>query len=439
MIGMLETFASFALVLGILVFVHEFGHFVVAKWLGIGVPVFSLGLGPRILGFRRGGTDYRISAIPLGGYVRLQGDESDEERTGAPEEFLTRPRWQRLLVFLSGATVNVLVALAVMWAVFFAYGIDEVKSPDEYPVVGAVLPDSTAAAAGLRRGDRVIAIDGKDARQPETFFNEILMSPGTRKAVTLEREGRRLQVQMNTGSDSKHHLGDPGVDLLRDDSDPPAVDRVTSDSPAERAGLRPGDRVLAALGKRGIREIELRALLEASAGKPVVLEIDRAGKVLSLTVVPRDEGGRGRIGVAFRPSGLVHRELTLGQAAAESWKLNVQYSKTLFLTLQKLMRGDISVRTFSGPIEIARFSRQAVQGLQSFLVFLAFISLQLGILNLMPIPVLDGGHVLILAIEGVMRRDLSDRVKERVMQAGFVFLLAFFCLVIYFDVIKTAF
>jgi regulator of sigma E protease len=304
-------------------------------------------------------------------------------------------------------------------------------------VVGAVAPGSPAARAGLLRGDRVLAVEGRDARLPETFFEEVLMSPDTVRKVTVERGGERLEVSLNTGSDPTYRLGSPGIDLLREDSEAPVVDLVSPGEPAETAGISPGDRVVEADGRPMAGELDLRALLQASPGRRVALTLERDGRRRTVEVVPRDVGGSGRIGVAFRAAGLVHRELGVGEALREAWRQNVQLSKTLFVTLDRLFRGDISVRAFSGPLEIARYSRQAVRGLETFLSFLAFISLQLGILNLLPIPVLDGGHILMLGIEAVMRRDLSDRVKERVMQVGFFFLLGFFVLVMYFDADKS--
>ena len=203
MIGFLQTAFAFILVLGILVFVHEFGHFLAAKSFGIAVPTFSLGFGPRLFGFRRKETDYRISLIPLGGYVRMAGDEADEQRTGAPEEFLSRPRWQRFVVFVAGATFNIVLALLVMWLALWLYGKQEVKIAETPPVVARVLDGSTAQAAGIRQGDRILKIEGRDARDPKTRFEEEVMSPGAHKTIELERDGAPLSIELDMGSDSR--------------------------------------------------------------------------------------------------------------------------------------------------------------------------------------------------------------------------------------------
>jgi regulator of sigma E protease len=215
------------------------------------------------------------------------------------------------------------------------------------------------------------------------------------------------------------------------------VEIVVGGGAAERAGMKRGDLIVDVDGRVPTGELEIRAILEKSAGRAMPITIEREGQRQTLTVTPRDEGGKGKIGVLFADGNRVHRDLTLGQSFAASLDWNLDITRSVFQTLGKLVKREISVRAFSGPIEIARVSREAVRGLQSFLTLLALISLQLGILNLMPIPVLDGGHILILATEGLLRRDLSDRVKERVMTAGFVFLLAFFGLVIFFDILKA--
>jgi regulator of sigma E protease len=433
----LQTALSFIVVLGILVFVHEFGHFIVAKAFKIGVPVFSLGFGPRLGGFRRKETDYRISAVPLGGYVRLAGDEADEARTGAPEEFLTRPRWQRFLVFVAGATFNIILAISVMTGVFAIWGRDEFVRPETFPTIADVLPASPAATVGLRGGDKVLRIGGQDARDLHTQEEQILLSPDQTKSVEIERDGVASTVSMSTGSDPVYHLGAPGWRLIQEGGGPPEVELVMGGSPAEKAGLKRGDKVVGLDGRAPQGEMELRALLEKSAGREVRMKISRAGQEQEIVVTPKDESGKGKIGVMFADGNRVHRTLSIGGAFAASLDWNLDITKSVFQTLSRLVKREISVRAFSGPIEIARVSREAVRGVQSFFTLLALISLQLGILNLLPIPVLDGGHILILSCEGLLRRDLSDKLKERVMTVGFVFLLAFFGLVIFFDILKA--
>jgi regulator of sigma E protease len=432
-----QTALSFIVVLGILVFVHEFGHFIVAKAFKIGVPVFSLGFGPRLLGFRRGETDYRVSAVPLGGYVRMAGDEADEARTGAPNEFLSRPRWQRFLVFVAGATFNIVLAVLVMTVVFATWGRDEIVRPESFPTVADVVPASPADAAGLRRGDTVVRIGGQDARDQQTQVNEIVLAPNQVKPVEIERDGTRQTIPMSTGQDPVYHLGAPGWRLIQEGGGPPEVEMVLGGSPADKAGLTRGDKIVGIDGRAPQGEMELKALLENSIGREVKLTVLRAGARQDIVVTPRDESGKGKIGVLFAEGNRVHRTLGWGGAFAASIDWNVDITRSVFQTLSRLIKREISVRAFSGPIEIARVSREAARGGQSFLTLLALISLQLGILNLMPIPVLDGGHVLILACEGLLRRDLSDKLKERVMTVGFVFLLAFFGLVIFFDILKA--
>jgi regulator of sigma E protease len=437
-INVLQAIFAFILVLAPLVFIHELGHFLAAKALRIGVPVFSLGFGPRLFGFRRAETDYRVSLVPLGGYVRLAGDEADEQRTGAPEEFLSRPKWQRFIVFVAGAAFNVVLAFLAMWLLFGIYGKDDVSA---YPVVLQVEPDSPAMAAGIAPGDKLVAIEGQDLKGEE-FLNiyslQITLAPNADKRLLVEREGEPVELLLNTGENEKYGIGEPGWFLSLGGKEPAVIQTVIPGDRADKAGLRSGDEILAAGGREPISEIELRVMLRAAAEQEILFKVLRDGEVVELIVTPRDNDGRGFIGVDFRAPDLPRRSLSVGEAAAEALRTNISHSKTLFVVLKRLVTREVSLRTMSGPIGIAQVARQAlVAGPETFLYLLGFFSLQLGILNLLPIPVLDGGHILILGVESVMRRELSERVKERVMQAGFVFLLAFMGVIIYLDVVKS--
>jgi regulator of sigma E protease len=440
-VSTLQGLLAFILVLAPLVFVHEFGHFIVAKMLGIGVPVFSLGFGPRLFGFTRGGTDYRISAVPLGGYVRLAGDESDEERTGAPEEFLSRSKWERFLVFVAGATFNVILALLVIWFMFAVWGKDEVQSPESYPWIVVLQEGSEAERAGLQKGDMLLEIGGQDLKGYENFgevYNrEVLLSPNTTKAVLVNREGQELALSVKIGADEKFGHGlDPGWDLSWGGDETPLIAEVVPGARADEAGLQAGDLVLSAAGREPISERQFRRLLEASPEKELALRVEREDGIVDITVVPRDEEGKGKIGAMI---GLptVHRDLSLTEAFDESLRVNLSNSVLLFEVLKRMVTREVPLKSVSGPIGIAQYARRALfASPQAFIWLLGFFSLQLGILNLLPIPVLDGGHILILMVEGVLRRDLSDRLKERVMQVGFVFLLAFMSVVIVLDIVK---
>jgi len=435
-LNFLQIVFAFVLVLAPLVFIHEFGHFLAAKAFRIGVPVFSLGFGPRLWGFRRAETDYRLSLVPLGGYVRLAGDEADENRSGAPEEFLSRPKYQRFTVFIAGPLFNIILAFLVFWLFFGVYGKEEVA----YPVVRGLLPDSPAAQAGILAGDKLIEINGKDliAEDYEQVISlDVLLSPNQEREILLERGGQSMTVTMFTGEDPKFKMGLPGWDL-GSEGEVPTIQEVIRGSPAAAAGLRDGDVIVSAGGQDDIGQLELKMMIERAPNQAIDLVVVRSGDRIPLTVTPRETGGVGRIGVLFVRAERSRAPLSVGQAAAESLRQNLVLSKTLFVVLKRLVTREVSVRTMSGPIGIAQVARSAlVQGPRVFLYLIAFFSLQLGILNLLPIPILDGGHILILSIEGVIRRDLPEVVKERVMQAGFVFLLAFMGLIVVLDIVKS--
>ncbi len=432
---------AFLLALGPLVFVHELGHFLAAKRFGVGVPVFSFGFGPRLFGFRRKETDYRVSLIPLGGYVRMAGDEADENRTGAPQEFLSRPRWQRFIVYVAGATFNIVFAVLTVWVLLWIYGKVE-GPPPVYPVAEDVRPGSPAQAAGVRPGDRILRIGGEDVLDERSFtdaYRKILRSLEASTTVTIERGTDRLDLRLELGAEGGRTGADPGWQLSWPGRGAPVIAVIEDESPAARAGLKVGDRIVGEDDRKPIYEPELRALLEASSEREVPLRVERDGATLTVPVTPQDRDGKGMIGVGFRPPEGTRRDLGPAEAFVESVKMNAALSTAVLVTLKRMITREESVKNLSGPIEIAQVAKRAlVEGIDAFCWFLAFVSLQLGIFNLLPIPVLDGGHILVLVAEAILRRDLSERVKERLMQAGLVVLLLFFALVMVNDAGKIS-
>jgi len=422
----------FVVVLGVVVLFHEFGHYVVAKWLGVTVEVFSIGFGPRIFGWTRGGTDYRVSWVPLGGYVKLKGETPDE--SGGPHDpgdLMSRSRFQRFLVFVMGAVFNLITAYVLTVAILLM-GIQEPIYPYQPPLVGEVDPDSPAVQAGIQPGDRILSFGGQSVATWKDLEWAILLSPGQTKEVVLERAGQRLTVQLTIKADTRNSIGIPPI--------APATDVLVSEPqpgrPAEKADLRNGDRIVSIDGEPMTTISKVIKTIQGSPGKPLHFVIERGGQRIEKVITPVRDNGKGVIG--FLPSvPTITRTYGLFDALGGALRRNLDGASLMFLTLKKLFLGELSLRSFSGPIGLYLASGVSAQeGLTHFLEFIAFVSLQLGIINLFPIPPLDGGHVFTLLIEGTIRRDLSVQLKERVMQAGLVLLLLFMATVIYLDISK---
>ena len=420
---------AFLLVLGVLVFVHELGHFLMARRIGVRVLTFSLGFGPKLLRYKRGDTEYAISAIPLGGYVKMAGENPDETLTGRPDEFLSRSKWERFLVYIMGPAMNLLLALVVM--AFVLYQCADVPAFESEPaIIGTVLPDSPAAKAGLRRGDWVVEIDGREIADWQAFSLAILPKADRQVTLAVVRDGQRKPFTLTPIGQTKYEIGDIGVQPLVH----PQILAVTPGDPAEKAGLRKGDVILAADGIKDVQNGDLVRHLRAHDGRPVTLTIRRAGDIREITVTPVNQ----RIGVQLSAFELRTIEPGPLQAIGMSFRRNWEWTRLIFTTLAGLFTRETSVKQLMGPVGIAELSGGAAQlGFIPLLNLMAMISLNLGLLNLMPIPVLDGGHIAIMAMEGVARRDFSVRVKERLLLAGFVVLMALMVTVIYNDLARV--
>ncbi|HLW51416.1 MAG TPA: RIP metalloprotease RseP [Candidatus Angelobacter sp.] len=431
----LISIASIAVILGVLVFVHEFGHYAVAKLCGVRVETFSLGFGKRLWGFRRGDTDYRISLLPVGGYVKMAGENPMESRTGDPGEFTSHPRWQRFLIAIAGPAANIILTLVVLTGIFMVHHERPVFA-DQPATIGWVMDDSAAQHAGLMVADRIVRIQNFQNPTWEDVVDRTFLSPNQPVAVDIQR-GQEILHKTVIPKVGRDQTGEVGWIPQA----PAMVARIDPKMPAARAGIEAGDELLAINGSENATA--LSPLLQINKDKPIEVTVLRHGQRMNFTLTPEyveDPGNPGgkkyRIGIEIGEVMVVNK-LPFGEAAALSVKESRKQSGFVFTLLGKMFERPSTVKSFSSPIGMAKFAGQAaMEGLIPILTLMALISLQLALFNLLPIPILDGGLMLMLMIEGIMRRDIKIEIKERVYQVAFVFLMLFAAVVIYNDVIK---
>jgi regulator of sigma E protease len=429
----LRMIVSVSIVLGIMVLVHEWGHFIVAKLFGVRVEIFSIGFGTRLWGVKRGDTDYRLSALPLGGYVKMAGDNPLEERKGDPDEFLSKPRWQRVLIALAGPAMNIVLSVILVAGIYMRGS----KSPaflDRPMVLVGVLHDSTAQKAGLMPGDRIVSINSTSNPTWDRAQMELMSTlPGHSLSVEVDRDGQQLSFSVPAAQSVEEVFGYPQDRLV--------VSAVNPGTPAERSGLMAGDVILAVDGSSLNNGAEFPPIIDKTQSRPVDLEVQRGDRTLHLTIRPQQVNAPNgtshwQIGV-LRTGDLVERRLSMPSAISESVAMNILMTRQVAFVVIELFRGKISLNQLEGPLGIARESgRAAKEGVAELLSLMAMIGVNLAVLNLLPIPPLDGGHILMLFIEGTIRRDLSVRLKERFVTVSMVFLLLVFAIVMYNDVLK---
>jgi regulator of sigma E protease len=446
---LLVSVAAFLVLIGVMVVVHEFGHFAVAKLCKVRVEAFSFGFGPRLFGFKYGETDYKVCLIPAGGYVKMTG-ESPEQNLEAPGtqnavpaddpgSFAAHPRWQRMLIGVAGPAANFVLALVLM-AFYYAF-INEVPSFEvQTTTIEWVVPDSAAAQAGLEPGDLIRRIDGADQPGWDKVFERFKINPGQSILLTIERAGKQVQLNLRVPDAAKSDdfdLSDAGL-MPQFQYGPIGVKEVQSGTPAERAGLRAGDGIQSVDGHAVHSVDALLAYLQSGQDKTVNLTVLRNGTAFNLTASPAKLDTGWKLG--FRPVPLQMRNdpLPLGKAMLKSGAFCKDNSTLILEVLRKLFTHKVAVSQLSGPVGIARMAGDAAEmhGWQPKFVLAGEISLNLGILNLMPFPILDGGMILFLLIESLIRRDISIAIKERIYQAAFVVIMAFFVFIIFNDVTK---
>ena len=427
---------SMAVVLGVMVFVHELGHFAAAKWFGVGVDVFSIGFGKRLIGFRRGDTDYRISALLLGGYVKMAGENPLESRSGAPEEFMSHPRWQRFVITIAGPAMNILLAVALLTGVFMVH-YEHPVFLDAPAVIGWVLENSPAAKAGVEQGDRIARIDGTQNPTWEDVMLKVMVNSKQPLDVAIQRGNQVFEKQIQPQTDASDQNSVAG--WLPDQ--PITVTELDPDMPAAKSGLKVGDDIVAVNGTPMRSLFSVIHLLQQNGSKPVDVSLVRGGQKLNLQVTPvlTEDNGQKTYRLGFRSEPVRVDKLPFAQALNRSLEENKKYSLLIVDLVQKMLQRKVSIKQMEGPIGIARASGDAARqpGWTPLLGLMAMISLNLGVFNLLPIPILDGGRLLELIIESVMRRDISIRIKERIYQTALVFILLFFVVVIYNDLLKA--
>jgi len=437
---------AFIFILGAAVTLHEFGHFIVAKFLKIRVETFSFGFGPRLFGWKKGHTDYRISLVPLGGYVKLGGDESNApiEGEGASdippnERFDLRPRYQRIMVALAGPIMNVLTALSIPFAGALIYGVQATPPP----IVRQILQGGAAEIAGLQPGDRIVSFDGNQNPKWKTIADDALLSPGQPIPIEVERNGQRMAMTIKPTPHTEEGETVGFLDFLPDYGNVPIVVRaVEANTPAAEAGLQPGDRIVSVNGEQVKSAEQVTQLIRDHKAQPITLGVQRNGKPVDITATARRlSDGRERLG--FQPDEEIpFQKVGLPGAAGEAFDINWEYIRVTGKALGQLFAGKRSVRnTLSGPIGIYRVaSTSAVKlGWAGVFATLGFLSLNLGIFNLLPIPVLDGGAIFLLLIEGALAiggLTISMKIRERIQQVGFVVVILLMVFVITNDILK---
>lgn len=434
----LETVFYFIVTLGVLVFVHELGHFLAAKFFGMRVDRFSIGFPPRAFGKQIGETDYCVSWIPIGGYVKIAGmiDESFDtdylNKPPEPWEYRAKPIWQRMIVISAGVIMNLLLAIAIFWGINYSQG----KTIRETTEIGYVVPGSPAETGGLMKGDRVLSINGA----PVSHWDAIGMlvyieNIGQDLIFVVSREGREETLHLPRGSIPEPNESSFGIVPVNTEI---VISVVEPGKPADVLGLKPLDVIISLDGIPVSYDAGLREVVQQHAGKPLRVQWKRGDEILSGITTPTEDG---RIGIAFgaRYTGPVTRlQYSLIEAFPEGIKDIVNATGLFAQQLAQIITGRTAFsQSVGGPIKIAQMATQTAEmGILTYLGFMALLSISLAFLNILPFPALDGGHLLFLVYEGLFRREIPVKIKLGLQKAGFALLLAFMAFVVYNDIMN---
>jgi regulator of sigma E protease len=431
---MITTLVSFIIVLGVLIFIHELGHFAVAKWSGVGVEKFSLGFGPKLVGFKKGETEYVLSLLPLGGYVKMTGENPGEEVSESEKErsFTHKPVSTRAMIVVAGPVMNLVLAVLLM-PIIFMIGIQLPAYMEGPALIGYVVPGEPADMAGIRKGDIVISADAKGVRNWEEFISTLTLSPNTPLQLVLERDASNLEITLVPEVVEETGGGYAGIyPPMR-----PVIGSLSAGYPAMEAGLEDGDVILAIDGTEITHWAELEGFVKKDGMERTFL-IGRGTDIFSVKIKPKmnEEMKVFLIGIS-RSEDMVFRRYGFFDAITHGVGSSIEMTGRLFMVLKGLVVGRYSLKALGGPIMIAQVTGRAVEaGLVDLLSLISFLSLQLGIINLFPIPVLDGGHLVFFGIEAIKGKPLSDRFMGVAQQIGIAFLIALMVLVTYNDILR---
>jgi len=428
----------FLILIGVMILIHELGHFWAARFFDVRVETFSFGFGPRLFGFRRGETDYRVSAVFfLGGFVKMAGELPGDETANDPRGFLAKPRWKRLIVVLAGPLMNVVLAVGLLTGLYMIK-YQKVVEADSGAVIGSVAPSTPAAKAGIQEGDRIVKLGSQRNPTWDDVILKEVESAARPMQLTIARNGKEFDTTVTPVLDERSGAGSAGW-FERGEVQ---LGPIQAGMPAQKVGLQPGDLILSAAGHPIHATVRFHEVIRASGGKPVLIDFQRNGKPMQVTVQAvwsaADGPARWMIGAIVEPKlNIVTSRLSLPGALRQSVQENVRSAGLIFQVLEGVVERRISAKLLTGPVGIGQMAGQAAkQGPSAFIMLMSMVSLNLAVINLMPLPILDGGSVVMLIIEMVMRRDLSMSVKEAVFKVGFVFIMMLVAFVLYNDITK---
>lgn len=448
--GTVVAIIAFIVLIGVMVVVHEFGHFAVAKLCGVRVEAFSVGFGPRLFGVKKGDTDYKVCLLPLGGYVKMTGETPDHLQEGEtpedvgprevdPGSFTNHPRWQRMLIGVAGPVANFILAFVLM-AFYFAFINEELVHEVKETAIEWVVPGSPAASAGFQPGDVIKSFAGEPNPDWERVLEKSSLNLGQTVPAVVDRNGAAVNLSIALPTIQKGQDLDPsslGV-LPQYVRTPIGVNEVEPGTPAATAGLRAGDAIQSVDGHQFHTVESLLAYMKAGQGAPINISVLRNGSAVNLVAHPAKLDNGWKLGFKPIPPPMQRNPMSMGRAVREAKDYCVDKSTLIFEVLGGLFTRKVAVSQLAGPVGIARMAGEAAQTPDYLSKFglSAAISINLGILNLMPFPILDGGLILLLLIESILRHDISLAVKERIYQAAFVVLIVFFAFIIFNDVTK---